>query len=44
MEQGFNHADLTVNEMTDYFKTRERNLKLREDKKKSHTASKIKEK
>ena len=33
IEQGFNHAHSTVNEMTDFFETRLENLEPKEDKK-----------
>ena len=34
IELGFNHADSTIKEMTDFFVTRVENLELKEDKKK----------
>ena len=39
-EQGFNYADSTIKEMTDFFETRVENLKSKEDRKKSSAASK----
>ena len=40
IEQGFNCADSTIEEMTDFFETREENLEPKEDRKKSSAASK----
>ena len=45
IEQGFNYADSTVKEMTDFFKTSVENLEPREEKKKfSALAKKSKDK
>ena len=40
IEQGFNHTDPTVKEMTDFFDSRGENLEPREDKKLSSVAAK----
>ena len=40
IEQGFNYADSTVKEMTDFFESRVENLELEEEKKKSSAAAK----
>ena len=40
IEQGFDYADSTVKEMSDFFETRVENLEPREDRKKSSSASK----
>ena len=40
IEQGFNYADSTIKEMTDFFETRVENLEPKEEKKKSSAASK----
>ena len=40
IEQGFNYADSTIKEMTDFFETRVENLVSKKDKKKSLVASK----
>ena len=40
MEQGFNYANSTVKEMTDFFETREENLEPKEEKKKFSAAAK----
>ena len=40
IEQGFNYADSTIKEMTDFFETRVENLEPKEDRKKSSVASK----
>ena len=40
IEQGFNYADSTIKEMTDFFETRVENLEPKEDKKKSSAAAK----
>ena len=40
IEQGFNYADSTVKEMSDFFETRVENLEPKEDRKKSSVASK----
>ena len=40
IEQGFNYADSTIKEMTDFFETRVENLEPKEDKKKSSVAAK----
>ena len=40
IEQGFNYADSTIKEMTDFFETRVENLEPKEEKKKSSTAAK----
>ena len=38
--QGFNYADSTIKEMTDFFDTRVENLEPKEDRKKSSAAAK----
>ena len=40
IKQGFNYADSTIKEMTDYFETRVENLEPKEEKKKSSAAAK----
>ena len=40
IEQGFNYADSTIKEMTDFFETRVENLEPKEEKKKSSAAAK----
>ena len=40
IEQGFNYADSTINEMTDFFETGVENLEHKEEKKKSSAAAK----
>ena len=40
IEQGFNYADSTIKEMSDFFKTRVENFELKEDKNKSSAAFK----
>ena len=40
IEQGYNYADSTIKEMTNFFKTRVENLEPKEDKKKSSAAAK----
>ena len=40
IEQGFNYADSTIKEMTDFFETKVENLEPKEDKKKSSAAAK----
>ena len=40
IEQGFNYADYTIKEMTDFFETRVENLKPNEKMKKSSAAAK----
>ena len=40
IEWGFNYADFTVNEMSDFFETRVENLKPKEEKKKSSAVAK----
>ena len=45
IEQGFNYADCTVKEMTNFFETRVENLEPKEEKKKCSTvAKKLKDK
>ena len=40
IEQGFNYADSTIKEMTDFLETRVENLEPKEEKKKSSAAAK----
>ena len=40
IEQGFNYADSTIKEMSDWFETRVENLEPKEEKKKSSAAAK----
>ena len=40
IEQGFNYADSTIKEMTDFFETKVENLELKEEKKKISAAAK----
>ena len=40
IEQGFNYADSTIKEMTDFFETRVENLEPKEHKEKSSAAAK----
>ena len=40
IEQGFNYADSTTREMTNFFETRVENLEPKKDKKKSSAAAK----
>ena len=40
MEQGFNYADSTIKEVSDFFETRVENLEPKEDKVKSSAAAK----
>ena len=40
IKQGFNYADSTIKEMTDFFETRLENLVLKGEKKKSSAATK----
>ena len=40
IEQGFNYAESTVKEMSDFFETRQENLEPKEEKKKSSAATK----
>ena len=40
IEQGFNDADSTIKEITDFFRTAKKTLEPKEDKKKFSTASK----
>ena len=40
IERGFNDADSTIKEMTDFFDTRVENLEPKEEKKKSFAAAK----
>ena len=40
IEQGFNYADYTVKEMTDFYENRVENLEPKEEKKKSSTDAK----
>ena len=40
IEQGFNYADSTIKEKTDFFETRVENLESKQDRKKPSTASK----
>ena len=40
IEQGFNYADYTIKEMSDFFETRVENLEPREEMEKSSAASK----
>ena len=42
IEQSFNYRDSLVEEMTDFFETREENLEPRDDRKKPSTESKKK--
>ena len=42
IEHGFNYTDSTLKEMTDFFETRVKNLKPKEDEKKSSAVSKKK--
>ena len=42
IEQGFNYAESTIKEMSDFFETRVENLELQEDKKKISVADKKK--
>ena len=44
IDQGFNYADSTIKEMTDFFQTRVENLEPQGDKKILMTAKKLKEK
>ena len=39
IEQGFNYVDFAVKKMTDFFKTRVKNLEPKEEKKKSSAAA-----
>ena len=41
IEQGFNYADSTIKEMTDFFETRVENLEPKEDRKISSSCQEI---